>query len=34
MMNAGIFQYTTSFRRKQLEGIMSDCIAVYKVMHQ
>lgn len=32
MMNAGIFQYTTSFRRKQLEGIMSDCIAVYKVM--
>lgn len=32
MMDAGIFQYTTSFRRKQLEGIMTDCIAVYKVM--
>ncbi len=32
MMDAGIFQYKTLFRRKQLEGILTDCIAVYKIM--
>lgn len=32
MIDAAIFQYGTSFRRKQLEGIMADCAGVYELV--
>jgi hypothetical protein len=32
MMDAAIFQYASQFRRKQLEGIMTDCARVYALV--
>ena len=32
MMDAAIFQYGPLFRRKQLEGIMTDCARLYELV--